>query len=363
MSMTSKERMLTALNLGKPDRLPATIHQWQPYHLKYFMNGASDIEAFVEVGLDAAITRFPIQEQKSSNWRISISGDTSAKEAEYQVIIDTPEGQLSQKIGYNEVTSWTIEHLIKRDEDIYLLKKYRPIPVLDKKELEKAYDEIGDKGILRTFVFGMQGGCWQDACELYGTEQLIFASYDKPEWVHEFLSILLEQKLTFIDQSLKGAKADLIETGGGASSNNVISPSLHEEFCLPYDRKIHEALRSIGFPSVYHTCGGMTKILDLILQNGCDASETLSPVGVGGDITDPSVVFNKFTGKIAMIGGMDQFNILTDGNKDAIENEVMRLFEGFGKNGGYIMSASDHFFHAPKENLIAYANAAKKCVY
>jgi hypothetical protein len=30
--MTSKERMLIALSNGKPDRLPVTIHQWQPYH-------------------------------------------------------------------------------------------------------------------------------------------------------------------------------------------------------------------------------------------------------------------------------------------------------------------------------------------
>ena len=30
--MTSKERLLTALDKGIPDRLPVTVHQWQPYH-------------------------------------------------------------------------------------------------------------------------------------------------------------------------------------------------------------------------------------------------------------------------------------------------------------------------------------------
>ena len=37
--MTSKERMLRALALEKPDRLPATIHQWQQYHLDKYMGG------------------------------------------------------------------------------------------------------------------------------------------------------------------------------------------------------------------------------------------------------------------------------------------------------------------------------------
>lgn len=361
--MSSKERMIAALSLEKPDRVPATIHQWQEYHLKKYMNNKSDLEAFKEVGLDAAITRNPWVERKSGNWNISSKRQNMGDHIVIEYVIETPEGVLTYKRGYNEITSWIIEHMIKNDEDIYLVKKYRPIPILNKKQLQKDYDKLGDGGIMRTFVVGEQAGCWQDACVLYGTEQLIFATFDKPDWVHEFLNILLEQKLAFIEESLKGAKADLVETGGGASSNNVISPSIHEEFCLPYDRKIHEALKSIGHKTVYHTCGGMTKILDLILKNGCDASETLSPVGVGGDITDPDIVVEKFKGKLAMIGGLDQFEVLTDGTPKRIRDEVKRLFERFGNNGGYIMSASDHFFHAPKENLKAYADAARECVY
>lgn len=363
MPMTPKERMITALNLGKPDRVPATIHQWQPFHLKHYMGGKTDIEAFREVGLDAAITRFPVIERSTGSWRVSVSEKDAGDHKVFDCIVETPEGNLTFKYGCNEITTWTLEHMIKRDEDIYLIEKYRPIPMLDKKQLEKDYDEVGDDGIIRTFIIGGQGGCWQDACTLYGTEEMIFATYDKPEWVHEFLNILLGQKLAFIEESLKGAKADLVETGGGASSNNVISPSLHEEFCMPYDKKTHDALKSIGFKTVYHTCGGMTKILDLILKNGCAASETLSPVGVGGDITNPAAVFEKFTGRIAMVGGLDQFAILTDGTEEEIRKEVKRLFEGYGRNGGYIMCASDHFFHTPKENLIAYANAARECVY
>jgi len=64
-----------------------------------------------------------------------------------------------------------------------------------------------------------------------------------------------------------------------------------------------------------------------------------------------------------MIGGMDQFNILTSGTRERIRAEVRRLFEGFGRDGGYILSASDHFFDTPAENLRAFAEAAKECEY
>jgi uroporphyrinogen decarboxylase len=60
---------------------------------------------------------------------------------------------------------------------------------------------------------------------------------------------------------------------------------------------------------------------------------------------------------------MDQFNVLTDGTAEQIRAEVERLFEGFGRDGGYIMAASDHFFDTPVENLKIFAEAAQACRY
>ncbi|HEY5914763.1 MAG TPA: uroporphyrinogen decarboxylase family protein, partial [Verrucomicrobiae bacterium] len=85
--------------------------------------------------------------------------------------------------------------------------------------------------------------------------------------------------------------------------------------------------------------------------------------GVGGNITEPQRVRSKFARKVAMIGGMDQFNVLGTGTGAAIKSEVRRLFEGFGRDGGYICSASDHFFEMPVENLKTFAAAARECAY
>lgn len=139
--------------------------------------------------------------------------------------------------------------------------------------------------------------------------------------------------------------------------------ALHREFCLPDDRKMHDALRAAGHRSAYHTCGGMMRILDCILANGRDASETLAPPGVGGNIREPARVREAFGGRLAMIGGLDQFHVLTDGTPERIRAEVHRLFQGFGRDGGYICSASDHFFETPPENLRVFAQAGRECKY
>lgn len=364
--MVSKERMLIVLNGGKPDRLPVTIHQWQPYHLKQYMNGMTDIEANKACGLDASINYFEISEPESNSWRISTKTTQMSGYSLTDYTIETPEGTLTCQEGTNEMTTWVSKHLIKNDEDIYLLKKYRPIPIFNREGAVKTYDALGDGGILRTFIFGKQGGCWQDACELFGVENLIMATYDDPDWVHEFLKILLDQKLEYIDKNLRNLPFDLIETGGGASSNTVISPLIHEEFCLPYDRDMHDYLHQLGYKVVYHTCGGMSKITELIVKNHCDVSETLSPQSVGGDISSDEVarkVYKDLHPHVALIGGMDQFNILEVGTFEQIDAEVKHLFDIYGKDGGYIMSACDHFFKAPKENLMRFAKAASQYVY
>lgn len=373
--MTSKERMLCALKREKPDRVPVTIHQWQQFHLDKYMEGVDALTAFAQTGMDASIQYFEAMGQfwipdaekyivQTSQWREEIdviSSDPSDKVLHHRII--TPGGDLRYKTGGDLTTTWITEYMVKNHKDLDLIEKYMPVATLDKAKVSEAYDEVADAGILRGFVWGDQAGCWQHACCLMDVNQLILEALDNPDWVHRFMNVLLTKKLQFIDESLRGARFDLIETGGGASSDTLISPDLHQEFCMPYDREMHRALHSVGHISTYHTCGGMMHILDLIVENETDASETLTPPGPGGNITEPEKVRDVFSGRVAMIGGMDQFHILTEGTKEEIATEVHRLFEGFGCDGGYIMSASDHFFETPAENLKAYADAARECVY
>ncbi|HPC46176.1 MAG TPA: uroporphyrinogen decarboxylase family protein, partial [Candidatus Latescibacteria bacterium] len=187
------------------------------------------------------------------------------------------------------------------------------------------------------------------------------ACFDKPDWVHRLLRSLLEKKLQFI-AGLKGASFDLIETGGGAASSTVISPDLHREFCLPYDRALHDALHDLGFLVTYHTCGGTRGIEELIVENGCDVSETLAPRSIGGN-QEPWEFAEKIRNRVALIGGMDQHNCLTTGTPQSIRQHVHTLFERVGRNGGYVLSTADHFFDTPVENLNAYAAAARECTY
>ncbi len=367
-TMTPRERIETVLAGGIPDRAPATVHQWQAFHFRNLMEVDSALAAFRATGLDAVVYPWdcvkpnPTPDWVMSHEEVSTNGDMT----ERRIALTTPGGTLTGRAVSSPYTTSMVEYLFTEPEHMELIDRFQPVAELDPRAVRALHAQVGQDGVLRAFTNGPQGSPWQDACCYYGTESMIYRAFDDPDWTHRFLEILLKKKLAFYEKNLtplKGVFA-MLETGGGAASNNVISPAMFEEFCLPYDHRQHEAIHAID-PDIaisYHTCGGMMHLLDLIPRNGCDISETLSPPGCGGDIRDnrdEAKVKTLLGSRVLLMGGLNQSEILEHGDRDAIFAEVERCFTGYGMGGGYIMMPSDHFFHAPRENLYHYAEAVQ----
>jgi len=192
-----------------------------------------------------------------------------------------------------------------------------------------------------------------------GTEKLILEAYDDPQWVHELLKILQRRKLIFIE-SLKDAKYDIIELGGGDASTTVISPRIFNEFVAPYDSVLIKKAHEVGQRIVYHTCGGMMPILEDIAAIKPDAMETFTPATMGGDVNLAEA--KKIIGeKVCMIGGFDQFHYFNRCTPDETRAAVRRCFEQAGEGGGYILCPSDHFFDANPDLIKAYVDEAREC--
>jgi hypothetical protein len=276
--------------------------------------------------------------------------------------ITTPEGNLTLSGAFNEITGWETEHLIKTKEDFELFRKYNPVPEkLDFTPVITAKDKLGDDGITRCGLWGYgQSGAWQSFCCLVGTEQAIYYAIDEPEWVHYVLKTLTDRQLRVIEM-MKGMPIDLVETGGGAGSNTVISPKLHSVFCTPYDRQQHDALHSVGLKVVYHLCGGVMQQLENVVANGADGLETMTPPGMGGDC-DLAEATRRVGDRLFFIGGFDQREGFEVGTPLRARELVLECHAAC-PNGGYICSPSDHFFHGNPENLQAFADAAKECLY
>jgi uroporphyrinogen decarboxylase len=387
MTMTSRMRMLAAIEGKMPDRLPVTTHHVMPYFLKKHMNNISIQEFFDFFGFDAILwsSNHMADETKgqycdpgqvnldflesrrivTDNWRIESEElpDSRFKTTWYRIV--TPKGTLTMTLQSNEYTTWIIEHPVKEKRDIDIIAEYAPIPKCDVETVNKAADAFGDRGIVRTHLltfdlFG-QPGCWQDACCIVGSEKMIMESFDDPEWVHELLRILLKRKVGFV-QTMKGARYDILELGGGDGSTTVISPKIFNEFVAPYDSQIIKAAHDAGQRIAYHLCGGKMPILEDIAAMKPDAVETFTPPGMGGD-SDLAEAKRRIGDKICMIGGFDQFHFLQGCRPEETRAAVRRCFEQAGGNGRYIISPSDHFFDADPNLIRAFVEEVHRCTY
>lgn len=384
--MTSKERFITALEGGTPDRLPVTTHHVMPSFLKNRLDGISNEEFFECFELDPIrwISAQKPNEARgeffdpvhtpgylearrvtSDSWRIEEKSipDQQYETTRYHII--SPVKTLSMVLQSDEHTAWVAERLVKEKTDIEIIAAYAPMPLCDVDEVNRQAEEWGERGLLRGFVPGFeiygQPGCWQDAAVLFGIEELIIATFEDPQWVHQFLSILHERKRTFI-RSMSEAKYDIIELGGGDASCTVISPQILNDFVIPYDAPLIECAHEAGQRIVYHTCGGMMPILEDLASMGMDAMETFTPEGMGGDVLLREAK-ERIGDRVCMIGGFDQFHFFVGCTPETTRAEVRRCFAEAGAGGGYILSPSDHFFDAEPELLHAFSDEARACVY
>ncbi len=387
MKMTSKQRLLAAIERKVPDRLPVTTHHVMPYFLSKYMNGATNDEFFNYFGFDPILWAVPHKADESKgdycdpnqgepgflesrrvfndNWRIEYEEIPNQKFMTVRYRIYTPKGTLTSVLQSNEYTTWVSEHLIKEKKDIELLAEYETVPTCDVDAVNSAADAFGEKGLIRghicpTDIFG-QPGCWQDACCIFGTERMIIESYDDPVWVHEVLKVLQRRKIAFI-KTLKGARYDILELGGGDASTTVISPGMFNEFVAPYDSELIKAAHEAGQRIVYHLCGGKMPILEDIAAMQPDAVETFTPVAMGADVNLEEAK-RRIGDKICMIGGFDQGHFFMGCTPDDTRAAVRRCFEQAGESGGYILAPSDHFFDADIELLKAFVDEAHKCIY
>lgn len=366
--MTSRERLLTAISNKKPDRLPGQVHSWMPYYLNTYLGGCDQYEAYERFGMDMVIYTGPewkYDERDLANWQVDRKnmGTDSRGTTTWEDTITTPAGKLHYTGASNEFTMWDVEHLIKTKEDFEIFNKYFPVPIgVDGTQVKKDLDKVGDRGIVRGIIWCYgQMGAWQSFTCLVGTEPAIMWAIDDPDWVHYVEQSLVDKQLKTIAMMPGEVPFDLIELGGGAGSNTVISPKMHEDFCVPYDKQHVDALHKGGYKVVYHLCGGLMKVLDLVVANGADGLETMTPPSMGGD-ADLAKANDLVGDKLFFIGGFDQNRGFEKGTPEIVRQMVKELHKCC-PDGGYICSPSDHFFFGDPANIQAFADAVKECTY
>jgi uroporphyrinogen decarboxylase len=328
--MTTHERMTRMYAHREADRIPvmdgpwsATLERWTREgmpkgadYVEYF-----DLDRISYIGADNS-PRYPVRTiEETENHKIytSLWGVTMKQ---WKHAASTP-----------EFLDFTIV-----DRDSWAKAKARMTPTSDRinwEHIKNTYAARRKRGdwIAASFWFGFDvTHSW-----MVGTERLLTALADDPEWCMDMFSTHLEMHLALFEQVWQaGYTFDEINWPDdmGYKGTPFFSTAMYRELLKPFHRKAVEWAHAHGIKARLHSCGNINPLIPDLLDIGLDG---LNPLEVKAGM-DPVALKGKIGDRVLLHGGVNA--VLWD-NLPAIEAEMQRVIPAMKQNGGYIFS-SDH---------------------
>ncbi|MFC1713407.1 uroporphyrinogen decarboxylase family protein [Candidatus Poribacteria bacterium] len=311
--LSSKERVLMAINHEETDRVPMDYWAWAEVNDK--LREQLSLEDYDELldylGIDIRVVRAPYVGE-SGYW----DGLRGAKTVEDLEKCELP------------------------DPDMF-----------DYSNIERLCDKYS--------YYAVMGGAWSPvfctASGLIGMETLMVKTYEEPEFVKLFL-----EKITdlFYEQSVRifevaNGKMDIFFIGDdyGTQRGLIMCEEDWDEFYAPHMAKLFSLAKDFGLKVMLHSCGSVSKLIPRLIELGMDA---LDPIQTRAANMEPEMLKAEFGDSITFHGGLDTQHILPFGTVEEVRAESKRLIEIFGEGGGYIFGPSQEFLpDIPLENILA----------
>jgi len=199
------------------------------------------------------------------------------------------------------------------------------------KEYKKAIDE--DHYKMAGFWFGFDvTHSW-----MVGTETLLIAMLEEPEWCSEMFNFGLDMCIGHFELLWeKGYKFDAITWPDdmGFKHSQFFSLNTYRELLKPVHKRAIDWAKSKGIKSMMHSCGDITPFIPELVEIGLDGLNPLeSKAGM-----NPAKIKAEFGDKLVLKGGL---NALKLNNPPEFFEEMEALVPIMKENGGYIFS-TDH---------------------
>lgn len=181
-----------------------------------------------------------------------------------------------------------------------------------------------------------------------GSNRLMTDFYDDPDFVRDLFDFVLGMELEFARAQLD-AGADLIGVGDSAAS--LVGPRIYEEFVLPYERRMVDALHAMGARVRLHVCGNIGCILSGVGSLRCDMVDIdwMVPLDEARREMEPDQV---------LAGNIDPVKTLRNGTPESVIAAIAECHRRTGRR--YIVGAGCEVPRdTPEANLLALTAYAR----
>jgi uroporphyrinogen decarboxylase len=196
---------------------------------------------------------------------------------------------------------------------------------------------------------------------LSGLENYQIGMMLKPGYLNHFLDKMMEVNMLAGKELIK-AGADMIWAGDdfGSQSSMIMDSNFWRTIFKPRIKYMFEEFRKVN-PDIkiaWYTCGSILPVIPDFIEMGLNVLNPLQPMA---SLMDPLFLKNEYGKYLSFFGAISVHDLFTSKTPNEIKTEVKRRAKILGRNGGYIISPVHNIpDDCPVENILAFFEAVKE---
>jgi len=377
-TMTSRERLLRALNHEEPDRVPIDLGGNQTGIHKFAYQGLiehlgiQDEPTIMDAVQQLAQPCEAVLQRLHVDTRYVAAG--AAADWKGGIVKRQRDGRLWHDLTDEFGVTWSMPD----DQPYFMDISHHPLAQATIDDIrDYPWPKGGDAGRfvgLRdraltlkketpyAVVSGISGVVYEICWYMRGLETWFMDMLTQPE----FCEAMLDQTLAFwmdwfrvfLDEV--GDVVDVIMIGDDLAGQGgpLFQPSFYRSVVKPRHKQLVQYIRSRTRAKIwYHTCGACQEYIPDLIDNGIDI---LNPVQISATGMDPAQLKLRFGKTLTFWGGaIDAQHVLPTAAPDVVREHVRRNLETWKPGGGYVFN-NVHNIQAgvPAGNIVAMYEAA-----
>jgi len=376
--MTSRERVLTALDHGIPDRVPIDLGGNQTGIHKTAYHRLTGHLGFPEEArtMDAVQQLAQPSERVLERFRVDTRYIVAGPATSFKGGIVKVERE--GRVWHDFTDEFGVRWSMPDDQQLYMDITLHPLDAATIKDVQDypwpKGDDPGRFAGLReraleirnqtpyAVVSGIAGVIYEYGWYLRGLEQWFCDLLTNPDFCEAVLDRMLAYWLDwfrlFLDEV--GDVVDVIMIGDDLAGQDgpLFNPEIYRRLVKPRHRRLVRYIRSRTNAKIwYHTCGSCAALIPDLIENGIDI---LNPVQTSARRMDPVELKRRFGRDLAFWGGgCDSQRVLPRGTPADVVASVRANLSAFMPGGGYVFNGIHNIqADVPPENVVAMYDTA-----
>lgn len=224
---------------------------------------------------------------------------------------------------------------------------------------KKLYEETD-----HAIMIGFGGNMFETGQFLYRTDEFLMNFVSGRKEIEKMLDKLVEIYLSLLEPLLKAISpyVQIIQMGDdlGMQTGPMLSPKLYHEVFFPRHKELYQYIKkNSGLYVFFHGCGAVSEFIRDLIEAGVDI---LNPVQISAEGMEPARLKKEFGKDIVFWGGgVDTQHTLFNGSPNQVKDEVKRNTEIFMKDGGFVFNQVHNILAGvPPENIVAMYEAVNE---